>query len=148
MAGGSTTTWQESWRGSSISIQDDLQVSGCYMAYNYYFPYCLCHCMDVHSWMLYTLAVHFIYFRYGCTKILISDQGREFVNKVNESLFQRFKTDNTNSRLLDSSIEHHHHNLAPPKKKPRIDSSFYQSLASSWGEQGCDGDAQYLNPLL
>ena len=43
--------------------------------------------------MLYTLAVHFFFFRYGCTKILISDQGREFVNKVNESLFQRFKTE-------------------------------------------------------
>ena len=31
--------------------------------------------------------------RYGCTKITISDQGREFVNKVSESLFERTKTE-------------------------------------------------------
>ena len=27
-------------------------------------------------------------YRYGCPKIFISDQGREFVNKVNENLFR------------------------------------------------------------
>ena len=32
-------------------------------------------------------------FRYGCTQILLSDQGREFVNKVNKHLFKRFKTE-------------------------------------------------------
>lgn len=32
-------------------------------------------------------------FRYGCTKIVISDQGREFVNKINENLFKKFQTE-------------------------------------------------------
>ena len=31
--------------------------------------------------------------RYGCTEIVISDQGREFVNKVNRRLFEHFKTE-------------------------------------------------------
>jgi len=31
--------------------------------------------------------------RYGCTNVLISDQGREFVNKVNKNLLIRLKTD-------------------------------------------------------
>lgn len=79
----------ESWRGSSISIYDDLQISGCDMPYNYYFTCWRCHCMEIYSSML-----HITFFsRYGCTKILISDQGREFDNKVNESLFQCFKTE-------------------------------------------------------
>ena len=43
----------------------------------------------------------------------------------NSDIFLLHTPDNTNSRLLDSSIEHHHHNLAPPKKKLRIDSSFF-----------------------
>lgn len=30
--------------------------------------------------------------RYGCTKVIISDQGREFVNQVNQKLFQMTKT--------------------------------------------------------
>ena len=34
-----------------------------------------------------------MFFRYGCTKIIISDQGREFVNKLNKCLFEKFKTD-------------------------------------------------------
>lgn len=64
-------------------------VSGCDMPYNYYFTCWRCHCMEVYSSLL-----HIPFFcRYGCTKILISDQGREFVNKVNESLFQCFKTE-------------------------------------------------------
>ena len=31
--------------------------------------------------------------RYGCTKITISDQGREFVNRVSESLFAQTRTE-------------------------------------------------------
>ncbi len=31
--------------------------------------------------------------RYGCTKIIISDQGREFVNKLNQFLFEKLGTD-------------------------------------------------------
>lgn len=30
--------------------------------------------------------------RYGCTRVVISDQGREFVNKVNKRLFGMTKT--------------------------------------------------------
>lgn len=31
-------------------------------------------------------------YRYGCTKIVISDQGREFVNRVSQDLFAITKT--------------------------------------------------------
>ena len=31
--------------------------------------------------------------RYGCTKIVISDQGREFVNRVSQELFEMTKTE-------------------------------------------------------
>ena len=31
--------------------------------------------------------------RYGCTKIVISDQGREFVNNINQHLFEHLKTE-------------------------------------------------------
>jgi len=30
--------------------------------------------------------------RYGCTEIVISDQGREFINQINEQLFKKFQT--------------------------------------------------------
>ena len=33
------------------------------------------------------------YYRYGCTKIVISDQSREFINKVNMHLFQLLGTE-------------------------------------------------------
>ena len=29
--------------------------------------------------------------RFGCTKVVISDQGREFVNEINKTLFQKFE---------------------------------------------------------
>ena len=32
------------------------------------------------------------FFRFGCTKVIISDQGREFVNKINKTLFKKLKT--------------------------------------------------------
>lgn len=32
------------------------------------------------------------YYRYGCPKSIISDQGREFVNKVNSTLFRLTNT--------------------------------------------------------
>lgn len=31
--------------------------------------------------------------RYGCTKVIISDQGREFVNQVSQKLFKMTKTE-------------------------------------------------------
>ena len=31
--------------------------------------------------------------RHGCVKILITDQGREFINQINKSLTEKFKTD-------------------------------------------------------
>ena len=40
-----------------------------------------------------SVLILFVLYRYGCTKIIISDQGKEFVNKVNEALFRRLKTE-------------------------------------------------------
>lgn len=34
-----------------------------------------------------------IQYRYGCTKVVISDQGREFVNQVNKRLFTMTNTE-------------------------------------------------------
>ena len=52
---------------------------------------------------LYLIAVYisrftstsckFVYCRYGCAKIVISDQGRELVNQVNRHLFTLTKTE-------------------------------------------------------
>ncbi len=36
---------------------------------------------------------HAFLWRYGCTKVLISDQGREFVNDINKNLLAQLKTD-------------------------------------------------------
>ena len=41
----------------------------------------------------YPIHLFFSFGRYGCTKITISDQGREFVNRVNESLFAQTRTE-------------------------------------------------------
>ena len=49
-----------------------------------------------HMWWLLSLPYIYIFFlfgRYGCTKITISDQGREFVNRVNKSLFAQTRTE-------------------------------------------------------
>ena len=40
-----------------------------------------------------TTIYYFLCFRYGCAKVVISDQGREFVNKVYSCLFSITKTD-------------------------------------------------------
>ena len=40
-----------------------------------------------------TLFDNIFYARYGCTKIIISDQGREFVNKLNQILFKKLGTE-------------------------------------------------------
>lgn len=50
-------------------------------------------CRYVHTYVQMLITLLCFYHRYGCTKILISDQGREFVNKVNKSLLKKFKTD-------------------------------------------------------
>ena len=51
---------------------------------------CIDFMHDMHSISsLYCIHVH----RYGCTEVLISDQGREFVNKVNQKLFELTKTE-------------------------------------------------------
>ena len=40
-----------------------------------------------------TLFDNIFYSRYGCTEIIISDQGREFVNKLNQFLFKKLGTE-------------------------------------------------------
>ena len=40
-----------------------------------------------------TLFDNIFYARYGCTKIIISDQGREFVNKLNQFFFKKLGTE-------------------------------------------------------
>ena len=40
-----------------------------------------------------TVFDNIFYARYGCTKIIISDQGREFVNKLNQFLFKKLGTE-------------------------------------------------------
>ena len=39
------------------------------------------------------MVVVYVFCRYGCTKVLISDQGREFVNQVSHFLFSMTKTE-------------------------------------------------------
>ena len=39
------------------------------------------------------MLIHTYGFRHGCTQIILSDQGREFVNQINKRLFEKLKTD-------------------------------------------------------
>ncbi len=48
--------------------------------------------IDLVNFGLYR-SVLIILYRFGCAKVVISDQGREFVNRVNEYLFSITKTE-------------------------------------------------------
>ena len=72
MARSRATARQKCKRSCSLSIQNDVQV------YN------------SNSNLIHTPYNGF--FRYGCTEIVISDQGREFVNRVTQDLFTLTKT--------------------------------------------------------
>lgn len=56
---------------------------------------CTKWCAGIKSICIYLLHCNLynFYVRYGCTKVVISDQGREFVNKVNQCLFKMTNTE-------------------------------------------------------
>ena len=72
-------------------------------------------------------------FRYGCTKVIISDQGREFVNRVNNHLF---KMTNTEHRI--SSAYHPQTNGLVERFNQTLQRSlikFANSDQSNWDEK-------------
>ena len=68
---------------------------------------------------------------YGCTKVVISDQGREFVNKVNHSLF---KMTNTEHRI---SSAHHPQTNGPVE---RFNQTLQRSLVKLVNDNQNDWD--------
>ncbi len=77
MARSRTIVWQECKISCFISVQNVLQVAICSLAKLLGF------------WL--NLGIICIY-RFGCAKVVISDQGREFVNQVNQYLFSITQT--------------------------------------------------------
>ena len=76
-----STSRQDCERGCSLPLQDDVQVM---LFLDWIHQYC--------TIVIYTLNMLNDSLRYGCTKIVISDQGREFVNHVSQELFELTKT--------------------------------------------------------
>lgn len=85
-------------------------------------PHCCCCCC----------------FRYGCTKIIISDQGREFVNKINKRLFKKFKTEHR----ISSAYHPQTNGLVE-----RYNQTLQRSLVKLVNNQQTDWD-EYLDGVL
>ena len=52
-----------------------------------------CQHLYIGAALVYCNSCVYHYNRYGCAKVVISDQGREFVNEVNRKLFSITKTE-------------------------------------------------------
>lgn len=81
--------------------------------------------------------ISYIY-RYGCTKIIISDQGREFVNKLNRCLFKRFGTEHR----ISTAYHPQTNGLVE-----RYNQTLQRSLVKLVNEQQNDWD-EYLDGVL